>query len=51
MELYKSSEITVHKLNELKEEYKNIQILDIREDTERTIAEGEIVFIIYKYRN
>ena len=38
MELYKSSEITVHKLNELKEEYKNIQILDIREDTEREHA-------------
>jgi len=38
MELYKSSEITVHKLNELKEEYKKIQILDIREDTEREHA-------------
>ena len=38
MELYKSSEITVHKLKELKEEDKNIQILDIREDTEREHA-------------
>ena len=38
MELYKSSEITVHKLNELKEEDKKIQILDIREDTEREHA-------------
>ena len=38
MELYKSREITVHKLKELKEEDKNIQILDIREDTEREHA-------------
>ena len=35
MELYKSSEITVHKLCELREEDKKIQILDVREDTER----------------
>ena len=38
MEIYKSSEITVHKLNELREENKGIQILDIREDTERNHA-------------
>ena len=38
MELYKSSEITVHKLNELREENNNIQILDVREDTERDHA-------------
>lgn len=38
MEIYKSSEITVHKLNELREEDKNIQILDVREDTERDHA-------------
>ena len=38
MELYKSSEITVHKLNELREINKNIQILDVREDTERDHA-------------
>ena len=38
MEIYKSSEITVHKLNELREEDKNIQILDVREDTERNHA-------------
>ena len=38
MELYKSSEITVHKLNELRDEDKNIQILDVREDTERDHA-------------
>ena len=38
MDLYKSSEITVHRLNELKEEDKNIQILDVREDTERSHA-------------
>ena len=38
MELYKSSEITVHKLNELREESKKIQILDVREDTERDHA-------------
>ncbi len=38
MELYKNSEITVHRLNELKEDDKKIQILDIREDTERQHA-------------
>jgi len=38
MELYKSTEITVQKLNELKEEDQKIQILDIREDTEREHA-------------
>ena len=38
MELYKSSEITVHQLNELREENKKIQILDIRDDTERDHA-------------
>ena len=44
MELYKSSEITVHRLNELREEDKKIQILDVREDTERDHAyvEGTI---------
>ena len=35
MSLYKSSEITVHQLNELREKDKKIQILDVREDTER----------------
>ena len=38
MEIYNSSEITVHKLNELREENKDLQILDIREDTERSHA-------------
>ena len=38
MDLYKSSEITVHKLNELREDDKKIQILDVREDTERDHA-------------
>ena len=38
MEIYKSSEITVHKLNELREEDKEIQILDVRDDTERDHA-------------
>ena len=38
MDNYKSSEITVHKLNELKQIDKNIQILDIREDIEREHA-------------
>ena len=38
MELYGSSEITVHKLNELREEDQKIQILDVREDTERNHA-------------
>ena len=38
MDLYKSTEITVNKLNELREENKKIQILDVREDTERDHA-------------
>ena len=38
MDLYKSSEITVQRLNELWEENKKIQIIDIREDTERDHA-------------
>ena len=38
MNIYESSEITVHKLNELKEVDNNIQILDVREDTERDHA-------------
>ena len=38
MHLYKNKEITVHQLNELRETDKNIQILDVREDTERDHA-------------
>ena len=38
MDIYKSSEITVHKLNELREEDYKIQILDVREDSERNHA-------------
>ena len=38
MDIYKSSEITVHKLSELREENYNIQILDVREDSERSHA-------------
>ena len=38
MHLYKNKEITVHALNELRESDKNIQILDVREDTEREHA-------------
>ena len=38
MDIYKSTEITVHKLNEFKEDDSNIQILDIRDDTERNHA-------------
>ena len=38
MELYENSEITVHQLNELREKDKKIQILDVREDTERNHA-------------
>tara|TARA_B100001250_G_C19573498_1_gene688716 strand:- start:29 stop:361 length:333 start_codon:yes stop_codon:yes gene_type:complete len=38
MALYTNSEITVHKLNELRDVDKNIQILDVREDTERDHA-------------
>ena len=38
MNLYRSSEITVHELNKLLELDKKIQILDIREDSERDLA-------------
>ena len=38
MGIYHDSEITVHKLSELREEDKKIQILDIREDSERNHA-------------
>ena len=38
MDIYKSSEITVHKLNEIREVDKKIQIVDVREDTERDHA-------------
>jgi len=38
MEIYHDSEITVHKLSELREADKKIQILDIREDSERNHA-------------
>ena len=38
MDIYKSSEVTVHKLSELREENYNIQILDVREDSERSHA-------------
>ena len=38
MDLYNSSEITVHQLNVLKQEDKKIQIVDVREDTERDHA-------------
>ena len=38
MEIYQNSEITVHQLSELREEDKKIQILDVREDTERDHA-------------
>ena len=38
MELYKNSEITVHKLNEFREQDKKIQIIDVREDSERSHA-------------
>ena len=38
MDLYGNSEITVHQLNELKQEDKKIQIIDVREDTERSHA-------------
>ena len=38
MDLYKNSEITVHELCKLREADKNIQILDIRDDTERNHA-------------
>ena len=35
MELYNSSEITVHQLNELRQGNKKIQIIDVRDDTEK----------------
>ena len=38
MDLYKSSEITVHQLNDLRQENSKIQIVDVREDTEREHA-------------
>ena len=38
MDLYSSSEITVQQLNELKQDDKKIQIIDVREDTERDHA-------------
>ena len=38
MNLYRGSEITVHELNKLLELDKKIQILDIREDSERDLA-------------
>ena len=38
MDLFKSSEITVHELSRLKEQDKKIQIIDVREDTERDHA-------------
>ena len=38
MENYNNSEITVHKLSELREGNKKIQIIDVREDTERDHA-------------
>ena len=38
MKIYHDSEINVHRLNELREEDKKIQILDIREDSERDHA-------------
>ena len=38
MDFHKKSEITVHELNRLQEEAKNLQILDVREDSERDHA-------------
>ena len=38
MSIYRESEITVHQLNELREKDNSIQILDIREDSERNHA-------------
>ena len=38
MNIYKESEITVHQLNDLREKDSDIQILDIRDDTERNHA-------------
>jgi len=39
MSIYRESEITVHQLNELREKDNSIQILDIREDSERNHAQ------------
>jgi len=38
MDLYKNNEITVHELNKLQVLDKNIQIVDVREDSERDHA-------------
>ena len=38
MDIYNSTEITVHQLNELRQENSKIQIIDVREDTERDHA-------------
>ena len=38
MKIYHDSEITVHRLNELRDEDKKIQVLDIREDSARDHA-------------
>ena len=38
MELYDSTEITVHQLNELRQGNSKIQIIDVRDDTERDHA-------------
>ena len=38
MDLFNGTEITVHQLNELRQENKTIQIVDVREDTERDHA-------------
>ena len=38
MDLYNSSEITVHQLNDLRQGNSKIQIVDVREDTEREHA-------------
>ena len=38
MNTYRESEITVHKLSDLREKDRNIQILDVRDDTERNHA-------------
>ena len=41
MDLYMKKEITVHELSKLREIDKNIQILDIRENSERDLASIE----------
>ena len=63
MDLYESSEITVHELNKLRELNKKIQILDIRENIERNHASingtinikldeiNEIFIFIYSFFN